>query len=59
MGSLSESDNTLFPGTRVYGVLVALPIYLILPTYLATLLLIWVIQMNRLARREFMRQRDT
>jgi hypothetical protein len=35
-----------------------IPICLVILTYLATLLLIWLVLMNRLARREFMRQRD-
>ena len=37
---------------------VIIPIYLIILAYLATLLLIWLVLTNRLARREFMRQRD-
>ena len=53
VGSLGNSDNTLFPGTRSYRVLMAIPIYLLILSYLATLLLIWVILMNRLARRDF------
>ena len=51
-------DHPLFPLPDASSDFVSIPIYLILLTYLATLLLIWLVLMNRLARRELMRQRD-
>jgi hypothetical protein len=48
-----------FPSPFLSAYPTTIPIYLIILGYLATLLLIWLALMNRLARREFMRQRDT
>lgn len=50
--------GSVFPIPRIHSTPYKLPIYLILLTYLATLLLIWLVLTNRLARREFIR-RDT
>jgi len=47
-----ESDPPLFPSPEVSSDFISIPTYLLIPTYLATLLLIWLTLMNRLARRE-------
>ena len=50
-------DHPLFPLPDASSDFISIPIYLILLTYLATLLLIWLVLMSRLARRHFEKTR--
>ena len=50
-------DHPLFPLPDASSSFTTIPIYLLILTYLATLLLIWLVLMNRLARRHFEKTR--
>jgi hypothetical protein len=51
------TGSPVFPIYRINSALNRIPIYLILLAYLATLLLIWLVLMSRLARRHFEKTR--
>ncbi len=51
-----SDSRPLFPLPHASSDFISIPIYLVILTYLATLLLIWLVLMNRLARREFLEQ---
>ncbi len=49
----SDFVRPLFPPPQISYGYISIPIYLLILAYLATLLLIWLVLMNRLARRDF------
>ncbi len=50
---LEIEEGPLFPKPRMSAYPTTIPIYLLILAYLSTLLLIWIVLVNRLARRDF------